>query len=154
MPYPGRPSSIPLFAPCPPQAAEADLLRISNKVRFILAVVGGQLKLSNRRKAEVEQELEDEGYDRLLSLKKAQAQVGSRVGGVGYQQACGAVQALLVLFIGPTPAHHWHSSIRQRSPPVATLTMLLCRPRRRRTRRGRAVPPPPTTTCSPCRCPA
>jgi hypothetical protein len=66
-----RPTLLP-----PTQAAESDLLRISNKVRFILAVVGGHLKLSNRRKAEVEQELEDEGYDRLPAQKKALAQVG------------------------------------------------------------------------------
>ena len=66
--------------PPPPllQSAEADLLRISNKVRFILAVVSGELKLSNRRKADVEAQLEDEGYDRLASQKKAAAQVGAR----------------------------------------------------------------------------
>lgn len=46
-------------------------------MRFILAVVAGQLKLSNRRKADVEAELEDEGYDRLPSQKKAAAQVRS-----------------------------------------------------------------------------
>ena len=57
------------------QAAEADLLRISNKVRFILAVVSGQLRISNRRKADIEAELEREGYDRLPSNKKKQ-QVG------------------------------------------------------------------------------
>ncbi|EFN59062.1 hypothetical protein CHLNCDRAFT_137783 [Chlorella variabilis] len=56
------------------RAAEADLLRISNKVRFILAVVGGQLKLSNRRKKDVEGELEDEGYDKLPNQKKAAQQ--------------------------------------------------------------------------------
>jgi hypothetical protein len=77
----------PLPGP-PPQAAEADLLRISNKVRFILAVVAGQLKLSNRRKAEVEGELEDEGYDRLPSLKKAQAQVGGTLGPAAGQLHC------------------------------------------------------------------
>ena len=78
-PPPCLPSSNPRppnHAPSPPQqAAEADLCRISNKVRFILAVVNGQLKLSNRRKADVEAELEDEGYDKLLPQKKAQQQV-------------------------------------------------------------------------------
>lgn len=59
------------------QGAEADLLRISNKVRFILAVVGGRLKLSNRRKADIEAELEAEGYDKLPTQKKAQQQVGA-----------------------------------------------------------------------------
>lgn len=57
----------------PLQAAEADLLRISNKVRFILAVVGGELKLSNRKRGDIEAELEREGYDRLPSAKKALA---------------------------------------------------------------------------------
>lgn len=55
------------------KAAEADLLRISNKVRFILAVVGGELKLSNRKRGDIEAELEREGYDRLPSAKKALA---------------------------------------------------------------------------------
>lgn len=63
------------------QAAEADLLRISNKVRFILAVVDGRLKLSKRRKADIEAELEAEGYDKLPSQKKAQQLV--RVAGKG-----------------------------------------------------------------------
>ena len=66
-------SPRPALPPPPPQAAEADLLRISNKVRFILAVVSGALKLSNRRKADVEAELEAQGYDRLAPVKKAAA---------------------------------------------------------------------------------
>lgn len=66
-----------------PQAAEADLCRISNKVRFILAVVSGELKLSNRRKADIEAELEDENYDKLASQKKAKAQVGAGRGWLG-----------------------------------------------------------------------
>lgn len=65
------------------QAAEADLCRISNKVRFILAVVSGELKLSNRRKADIEAELEDENYDKLPSQKKAKAQVGTGRGWLG-----------------------------------------------------------------------
>ncbi|KAI7839009.1 hypothetical protein COHA_007248 [Chlorella ohadii] len=59
------------------RSAEADLCRISNKVRFILAVVAGELKLSNRRKADIEAELEDEGYDKLPSQKKAKAQAAA-----------------------------------------------------------------------------
>lgn len=58
------------------QAAEASLLRISNKVRFILAVVGGQLRISNRRRAEIEAELEREGYDKLPSGKKKVGRLG------------------------------------------------------------------------------
>jgi len=72
-PTPCRPTTP---SPLPSQSAEADLCRISNKVRFILAVVAGELKLSNRRKADIEAELEDEGYDKLPSQKKAKAQVG------------------------------------------------------------------------------
>ena len=69
-------------APCAClQGAEADLLRISNKVRFILAVVNGELVLAKRRKAEIEGELENEGYDKLPSQKKALAQVHSVAGG-------------------------------------------------------------------------
>ena len=53
------------------RAAEAELLRISNKVRFILAVVSGDIKLSNRRRADIEAELEAKNFDRLPSTKKA-----------------------------------------------------------------------------------
>lgn len=69
------------------QSAEADLMRISNKVRFILAVVGGQLKISNRRRADIEAELEREGYDKLPNTKKQQ-----QVRAAGYVRAlhCGA----------------------------------------------------------------
>ena len=44
-------------------------------MRFILAVVTGELKLSNRRKADIEGELEAQGYDRLPTQKKAAQQV-------------------------------------------------------------------------------
>lgn len=55
------------------RAAEAELTRISNRVRFIIAVVDGSLKLSNRRRADIEADLEKAGYDRLFSAKKASA---------------------------------------------------------------------------------
>jgi DNA topoisomerase-2 len=55
------------------RAAEAELTRISNRVRFILAVVDGSLKISNRRRADIEVDLEKAGFDRLLSAKKASA---------------------------------------------------------------------------------
>lgn len=98
-------SHIPTYSPLRPcqhpfpfQCAEADLLRISNKVRFILAVVGGQLKLSNRRKAAVESELEDEGYDKLPGQKKAAAQVGASSWAVCIGQ-CGSTPCLCVALI-------------------------------------------------------
>ena len=53
------------------RASEAELLRISNKVRFILAVVSGEMKLSNRRKADIEADLESMNFDRLATSKKA-----------------------------------------------------------------------------------
>lgn len=54
------------------KAAEAELLRISNKVRFILAVISGSIKLNNRKRADVEADLEGQGFDRLPSTKKQQ----------------------------------------------------------------------------------
>lgn len=49
------------------QAAEADLLRLSNKVRFIKGVIGGSLRVANRKRAEVEADLQSQGFDRLPS---------------------------------------------------------------------------------------
>lgn len=53
------------------KVAEAELKRISNKTRFILAVVNGQLVLSNRKKADIVAELEKEGYSKLAPQKKS-----------------------------------------------------------------------------------
>eukprot|EP00889_Picochlorum_renovo_P007738 jgi/Picre1/34768/NNA_002234.t1 len=53
------------------KVAGAELLRISNKTRFILAVVNDELVLNKRRKADIEEELEKKGYDRLAPQKKA-----------------------------------------------------------------------------------
>lgn len=60
-------------------------------MRFILAVVCGELKLSNRRKADIEAELEDEGYDKLPSQKKAKAQVGGTAWGLLCGVLCGVL---------------------------------------------------------------
>lgn len=57
------------------QAAEAEALRIDNKVRFILAVISGDIKISNRKKADIERDLDAMGFERLGSRKK----VGSAV---------------------------------------------------------------------------
>lgn len=56
----------------PLQVAEADMLKLSNKVRFIKAVVAGQMVISNRKKADIEGQLEQEGYDRLAKVSGAQ----------------------------------------------------------------------------------
>ncbi len=45
--------------------AEAELLRVSNRMRFILAVTNGSLRVSNRSKVQVEQDLTAQGFDRL-----------------------------------------------------------------------------------------
>lgn len=47
------------------QAAEAELQRISNKVRFITMVVDGRLVLARRKRADVENDLNAKGFDRL-----------------------------------------------------------------------------------------
>ena len=47
------------------------MLKIGNKMRFILAVVAGELRISNRRKADVVADLERSGFDRLPPARKA-----------------------------------------------------------------------------------
>jgi hypothetical protein len=49
------------------QAAEFQLLQLSNRVRFIMAVINGTLRVANRKKAEVEADLAAQGFDRLPS---------------------------------------------------------------------------------------
>ncbi|KAK9813254.1 hypothetical protein WJX72_011500 [[Myrmecia] bisecta] len=51
------------------QTAENQLLRLSNKVRFILAVVHGELHVSNRKKVDIVAALEEAGFDKLASGK-------------------------------------------------------------------------------------
>ena len=55
---------------CDAQAAELELKRLSNRTRFILAVVAGQLQISGRKKAAVEEQLEAEGYDRMAPNRR------------------------------------------------------------------------------------
>lgn len=62
-------------------------------MRFILAVIDGSLKLSNRRKADVEEELEAEGYDKLASQKKAAAAAAVSAGLGAYGVLCFAGRA-------------------------------------------------------------
>ena len=47
-----------------------ELKRLSNRTRFILAVVAGALKISGRKKAEIEAQLETEGYDRMVAARR------------------------------------------------------------------------------------
>ena len=54
----------------PAQAAELELKRLSNRTRFILAVVAGALKISGRKKADIEAQLDTEGYDRMAPARR------------------------------------------------------------------------------------
>lgn len=56
------------------QAAEFELLKLSNKARFILAVVSGTLVVSNRRKADIESDLDMQGFVRIAPTKKVSQQ--------------------------------------------------------------------------------
>lgn len=47
------------------QAAEAQLLKLSNQMRFILAVIAGSVVVSNRKRADIEQDLEAQNFDRI-----------------------------------------------------------------------------------------
>ena len=47
------------------QAAEAQLLKLSNQMRFILAVIAGSVVVSNRKRADIEQDLESQKFDRI-----------------------------------------------------------------------------------------
>ncbi len=49
--------------------AEGDLHRLNNRMRFILEVIGGKMVVNNRRKKEIEADLEAGGYDKLLPNK-------------------------------------------------------------------------------------
>lgn len=53
---------------------EQDMLRLDNKVRFILAVVSGNLIINNRKKADIEAELESQGYDKMRKRSKGKKQ--------------------------------------------------------------------------------
>ena len=50
--------------------AQFELCKISNRVRFILAVISGEVVISNRRKAAIEGDLQAQGYDRMPNTKK------------------------------------------------------------------------------------
>lgn len=47
------------------QAAEFEQMRCNNKTRFILAVVADKLKISNRKRADIEEQLVGDGYDKM-----------------------------------------------------------------------------------------
>lgn len=47
------------------RAAQQDQSRCDNKVRFIMAVVNGELEVRNRKRSEIEKDLDRMGFDRL-----------------------------------------------------------------------------------------
>ena len=63
------------------QAAKYEQMRCNNKVRFILAVVAGKLVISNRKRADINSELETQGYDKMPSRVKKVCE-GGRVSAV------------------------------------------------------------------------
>ncbi len=46
---------------------------LRNERRFILAVVSGELVIANRKKADIEAQLERDGYDRMPASRKARS---------------------------------------------------------------------------------
>jgi hypothetical protein len=47
------------------QAAGVEQMRCNNKTRFILAVVASKLKISNRKRADIEEQLVSDGFDKM-----------------------------------------------------------------------------------------
>ncbi|KAF6262252.1 DNA topoisomerase [Scenedesmus sp. NREL 46B-D3] len=69
------------------QDAQWELMRASNKIRFILAVISGELVLANRKRADIEGNLEAQGFDKMAKSKdvsvcwqQAAAATGGRTG--------------------------------------------------------------------------
>jgi DNA topoisomerase-2 len=58
---------------CTPQDAQWELMRASNKIRFIRAVISGELVLSNRKRADIEGDLEAQGFDKMVKSKDVSA---------------------------------------------------------------------------------
>ncbi|KAG1667004.1 hypothetical protein FOA52_014316 [Chlamydomonas sp. UWO 241] len=71
------------------RVAEADMLRLSNMVRFILAVIDGSLKVANRKKADVIASLSTMGFDRINASKAKAAAEGKEDEGEEGEEADG-----------------------------------------------------------------
>ncbi len=56
----------------------SELERLENKVRFILAVVNGELKVSNRKKADLIADLEKRGFARMTKHAAAAGAKGAK----------------------------------------------------------------------------
>lgn len=57
------------------QEAEFQMKLLANETRFILAVVSGDLVVSNRKKADIVADLEREGYDKMPVNKKVRVTI-------------------------------------------------------------------------------
>jgi len=68
---------------CLIRAAEADQARLSNRARFILAVVAGDLAVSGRSRSAVEAQLDADGFDRIAPVRNGGKQSGGGGGGGG-----------------------------------------------------------------------
>jgi DNA topoisomerase-2 len=55
------------------QDAQWELMRASNKIRFIRAVINGELVLANRKRADIEGDLQAQGYDKMAKSKDVSA---------------------------------------------------------------------------------
>lgn len=51
------------------QDAKWEFMRANNKIRFIRAVITGELQVSNRKRADIEADLEAQGFDRMAKSK-------------------------------------------------------------------------------------
>ena len=64
------------------QDAKWEFMRANNKIRFIRAVITGELQVSNRKRADIEADLEAQGFDRMAKSKDVSTGRGFQ-GGVG-----------------------------------------------------------------------
>ena len=62
--------------------------RLNNRTRFILAVVAGALKISGRKKAVIEAQLDAEGYDRMAPHRRKVRGLRYMVSGLAFRYAC------------------------------------------------------------------
>jgi len=71
------------------RAAEADQARLSNRARFILAVVAGDLAVSGRSRDAVEAQLDADGFDRIAAVRNGGRKAGGGGGGGADDESSG-----------------------------------------------------------------
>ncbi len=80
--------------------------RLNNRTRFILAVVAGALKISGRKKAVIEAQLDAEGYDRMAPHRRRVRYC--RLGVSGLASACTCPNALNPVAKHELAGRIWH----------------------------------------------